>query len=289
MKRQLLDEIGIVLLRHSFTVKALTRTSFDIAARKQSSIMLLKVIEDASGLNQAVIQEMQQIAGSVGAVAVIVAEKAGAPLLDNVVYTRFNVYLLTPTTLNNCLENKLPFLFSTNAGPSAAIIGEKLRHEREEHGLSLNALAQKLGVSSTMIRRYESNDAMISAKTAETLFDIFGEKVFRRIRVFEQHAHPHPDPKSAVGKKYEKLGFDTVETKRAPFDFVARKEGEVIVSDMSDKTNPQLQAIARLLGTAQLTIFEKTKPKKTPALAKKEFLDFDDADELIKFIREFEE
>lgn len=289
MKPQLLDMVGVMLLRHGYTVRTLTRTSFDIAARNQASIILLKVVEDASALNQAVMREMLQVSSTVAAVPVIIAEKAGQPLTDNVIYTRFHVYLLTPNTLANCLENKLPFLFSTNAGPSAAVIGEKLRCEREEHGLSLNALAQKIGVSSTMIRRYEANDAMISAKTAEVLYDIFGGKVFRRIRVFEHQLVPHPNAQSSVGKKYETLGFDTVETRRAPFDMVAKKKEEVIITDVSDKVNPQLHAIARLLGADQLTIFEKHKPKKTPALAKKEFMDFDDADELIKFVREFEQ
>jgi hypothetical protein len=43
-----------------------------------------------------------------------------------------------------------------------------------------------------------------------------------------------------------------------------------------------------LLDAERLTIYKKKKPKDIPALTKKEFMEFEKASELIKFLKEFE-
>ena len=47
MKSSLIDKLGMFLLKDGFTVKSLTRTCFDLLARKQEKILLIKVLEDA--------------------------------------------------------------------------------------------------------------------------------------------------------------------------------------------------------------------------------------------------
>ncbi|MBI2659598.1 hypothetical protein HYX07_00375 [Candidatus Woesearchaeota archaeon] len=56
---------------------------------------------------------------------------------------------------------------------------------------------------------------------------------------------------------------------------------------MSDKVNPQMQSLSKLLEADNLVIFHKKKPKNMPSMTKKEFMDFDKANELVKFLREF--
>ena len=57
---------------------------------------------------------------------------------------------------------------------------------------------------------------------------------------------------------------------------------------MGDKTNPQLAPLKNLIEASTLVIFRKEKPKKVPALTKKEFLGFRNSREIIKFLKEFE-
>ena len=54
-------------------------------------------------------EEMNKIAGYINATSLIVAEKAGKELENNIVYTRFNLYTLNSNTFVNCINNK--FLF----------------------------------------------------------------------------------------------------------------------------------------------------------------------------------
>src|SRR3989344_756026 len=108
MKTEIIDKLAVFLLKDGFTVKTLTRTCFDLLARKQDRILLIKVLEDANAVSKEYTDEMNMVSSYVGAVPVIIAEKAGNKLEDNVLYTRFNLYTLNFTTfvnsINKCSE-----------------------------------------------------------------------------------------------------------------------------------------------------------------------------------------
>ena len=83
------------------------------------------------------------------------------------------------------------------------------------------------------------------------------------------------------------LGFDATETKKTPFDIISKKDKEIILTEVSDKVNPQMQSLSKLLDADNLVIFNKKKPKNVPSMTKKEFMEFDEANELVKFLKEF--
>jgi len=68
---------------------------------------------------------------------------------------------------------------------------------------------------------------------------------------------------------------------------IAKKDNEIILTEVGDKKHGKLHSIARLLDTDNLVIFNKKKPKDIPAVTKEEFLSFEKAKELIKFVKEF--
>jgi putative transcriptional regulator len=278
----------MLLLKKGYTIKILTRTCFDIIARKEETILLIKVLEDANSISEEYAKEMNRINAYVNGSPIIIAKKAGAQLHDNVVYSRFSIYCLNLASFKSCIENKLPFVRSDHAGLLAHINGDKLKKVREEEGLSLNALAKKVGVSVRMIQKYEDENADVTLNKALRMYNFFGDRVFEKVNVFSSVKAATSEPKTDVTKKYTELGFKATETKKVPFDVIAKKEKELILTEVGDKTNPQLQSLSRLIDADNLVIFKKKKPKNIPSLTKKEFLDFEKADELIKFLKEFE-
>jgi len=52
MKTEIIDKLAVFLLKDGFTVKTLTRTCFDLLARKQDRILLIKVLEDANSVSK---------------------------------------------------------------------------------------------------------------------------------------------------------------------------------------------------------------------------------------------
>ena len=136
MKQNLIDLISIYLLKKQFTIRVLTRTCFDLVARKGIQILLIKILEDANSINEEFAQEMKKVSNYFSASPLIISEKARNLLKDNIVYTRFGIYTLNFFTFKNCIENKMPFVKSTNAGLTANLIGNKLREIREREGFS---------------------------------------------------------------------------------------------------------------------------------------------------------
>lgn len=287
MKQTLLDKLNIYLLKQGFTIKNLTRTCFDIFARKNEQILLVKVLEDANSITREYAEEMKSVSSYINASPLIVAEKVGDRLDDNVVYSRFDIYTLNYETFLNCVNNKLPLLKRSQAGLTASIVGEKLKEKREAMGYSLNSLSKKIGVTSRMIMKYENENSEITLSRAKKLYDIFGNQVFHKVDVFSQHSSPQGKFETAVSRKYIELGFDAAETKKTPFDIIARKGNEIILTEVSDKVNPQMESLSKLLDADNLVIFNKKKPKNIPSMTKKEFMEFQEANELVKFLKEF--
>ncbi|MAG15481.1 hypothetical protein CMO88_00295 [Candidatus Woesearchaeota archaeon] len=288
MKKTLIDDIGILLLKHGFTVKSLRSGSFDLVARKDITILLIKILEDANSISKEYAEAMRKVSGYIDAAPIVITKKAGSYLEDGVVYSRFGVYTLNRNTFQSTLENRFPFILSSKAGLTAAVVGEKLKQKREESGLSLGEISRKVGVSKRMISKYESGLADVSVNKAVSLYKMFGSGIFRKVDVFQSWKSFPELRKSTVAGKYTDLGFEADDTKKVPFDVIAKKDKEIILTEVGDKRNPQLQPLQKLIEADTLIIFKDKKPKKVPALTKKEFLNFDSAKELIKFLKEFE-
>lgn len=288
MKQSLLEKVSIFLLKKGFTIKSLTRTAFDIVARRESVILLINVLEDANAVSEAYAMEMNKISSYVGGSSLIVAEKAGDKLQDNIVYSRFGIYTLNLTTFESCVENKFPFVKRDHSGIKAQVIGDKLKEIREREGISLNEIARKVGVSKRMVQKYESGESEVSVNKALRIYDVFGHRVFEKIDVFHHSSDLVHGGKGDVSKKYSELGFDALEAKKVPFDVIAKKEKELILTRVGDKPMPGMDSLSKLVDADRLTIYKKKRPKGIPALTKKEFMEFEKAKELVKFLKEFE-
>jgi len=287
MKNKIIDNLAVFLLKDGFTVKTLTRTCFDLLARRDDKILLIKVLEDANAMSKEYTDAMNLVSSYIGAVPIIIAEKAGNKLEDNVLYTRFNLYTFNFNTFVNSIKNKFPFVRRTQAGFTISIAGNKLKRKREEKGYSLNYLSKKVGVTSRMIDKYEKGNAEITISKAMKIYNIFGPKVFNEINIFSGKNKIESNYKSDLSKKYIDLGFEASDTNKTPFDIIAKKENELILTGIGDKTRRDFSSLSKLLDADNLIIFKKKKPKDIPAVTKEEFLEFEKANELIKFLKEF--
>ncbi len=301
MRQELLDKVNVLLLKKGFTLKNLARACFDVLARKEGQILLIKVLEDANSISRQHTQEMITVASYAHSSPIIIAEKAGTKLDDNVVYSRFDVHTLNYQTFLNCISNKFPFVRRGKAGLTASLAGKKFREKREELGYSLNALSKKIGVTSRSITKYENENSEVTINNAMKIYDLFGYHVFNKINIFRncsQQSKPdadmgkngeasRPPYYGTVSRKYIELGFDAAETKKTPFDIIAKKGDGIILTEVSDNVNPQMQPLSKLLEADNLVIFKKKKPKNIPSMTKEDFMDFEKANELMKFLKEF--
>jgi len=138
-----------------------------------------------------------------------------------------------------------------------------------------------------MIDKYEKGDSEITITKAMKIYDIFGHKVFNEINIFSGSNKIESNYHSDFSKKYIDLGFEASDTSKSPFDIIARKDNELILTEVGDKTRPDFSSLSKLLDADNLVIFKHKKPKDVPAVTREEFLEFDKANQLIKFLKEF--
>jgi len=287
MNQKPLEKVELFLLKKGFIVKSLTRSSFDILARKEGVILLVKVLEDANSINREYSEEMTSIASCISASSIIVADKAGARLQDNVVYVRFGMWTINPITFFNCINSKMPFIMSNQAGLTASLDSAKLKDKREELGHSINSVSKMVGVSGRMIFNYESRDSEVTVNTALKIHRIFGDNVFDEINIFETKAATPNKCTTDIANKYVNLGFEAADTRKTPFNVIAKKDNQIILTEVGDKVNPEVKSLSKLIDADNLVIFDKKKPKDLPSITKKEFFEFEEANDLIKFLKEF--
>ena len=286
MKQQLLQEVSVCLLKEAYTVKYFTNC-FDLVARKGENILLVKVVEDANSVQEEVIEQLKRIAQGIGASPLVVSHKAGQLLKDNVVYTRHGLYVVTVKTLQDSLQQKLPILLSKPSGLTARLLGEALSKKLESTDTSLGNLSRTLGISTRMVLKYKQGDAEISFQKAVKLYDVLGGEVFAPINIFTQENFSLLDKASPVSEKYHELGFATIATKKVPFALIAKKEHDLILTQVGDRVSKDVGNLSQLVDAQDLVIFKNRKPRHIAALSKEEFLDFEESGELLKFLKEF--
>ncbi len=137
-----------------------------------------------------------------------------------------------------------------------------------------------------MVQKYEKGEADVTVNKALKIYDIFGHNVFNKIDIFQTPKQTQSDKRSLVSKKYSDLGFESIDTKKVPFDVIAKKEKEIILTKVGDDTR-QLDSLSKLIDADKLVIFKKKRPKDIPALSKEEFMEFERAKELVKFLKEY--
>ena len=102
MKSDIYSSVIIDLLKKGYAVKNINGC-FDLVARKEGNILLIKVVEDPSSISDASLDEMKKLAYALGASPIILANKSGKRLI---IQMSFLFYLKELMTLNlQCLNS----------------------------------------------------------------------------------------------------------------------------------------------------------------------------------------
>ena len=224
-------------------------SSFDLAARRDSTLLLIKVLKNIDALDAEEAARILELGRLFPALALVIGQSSGASELDaGVVYTRYGVPIISEGTLQEYLDKALPpFLYASPGGTFARVDGERLRLLRQARGLSLGTLAGVAGVSRRAIQLYEEG-AGAELGVIERIESFFGEPIVRPSELFarpsrrsepaakDSNAGPAPPTVGATRKRartgdplrdgvldrLDDLGLEVVVTVRAPFDAFTR-------------------------------------------------------------------
>jgi putative transcriptional regulator len=235
-------------------------SSFDLAARRDSTLLLVKVLKNIDALDADEAARLLELGRLFPALSLVIGQTSGASELDpGVVYTRYGVPIISEETLQEYLDKALPpFLYASPGGTFARVDGERLRLLRQARGLSLGTLAGVAGVSRRAIQLYEEG-AGAELGVIDRIETFLGEPIVRPIELFERRppraAAPPKAGAEAAGSDPAKdgpatrrprsgdalrdgvldqldgMGLEVVVTVRAPFDAFTRTP-EILLASM---------------------------------------------------------
>jgi len=223
---------------------------FDFAARRRGQLAFVKVPGNIGCISSVDASELRSISACFSAAPLFVCDKArDRPLEDDTVYTRYEVYAVTPKTVEDVvLRDMQPLIGAGPGGYYVSLDGEAIKKRRQELGLSAGKLAELMGTSRRTVYGYERDMTKASVATAYNLEWILGVPVIKPINLFEP---PLPDMGlfatakrvlcknrflKSVLKKLVRCNFRVALTRRAPFDFIVQlpEEGVNIIGGVAD-------------------------------------------------------
>lgn len=299
--RETLARAGFFLSEES-GVRPLT---FDVVARRDDELLLVKVLTNVDGLTEAVAQELRLVAQFLTAAPLVIGERSSSRALeDGAVYLRYGVNIVTYETMREYLEEGVePLVYAAPGGFYVNLDGGKLRALREARGLSLGELAQAAGVSRRAIGMYEEGmGAMVDVATR--LEEFLEESLAKTSNPFEpsnakvelpRETPELPGLEGAMLRQMTRIGFRVAPMTRSPFSAIGKQEEIVFSGVAGDAPDLEKRAAATtnlcdVVEAYGVFFVEKTTTRVairgTPVVSRDELKGLDEAEDLLKILRE---
>ncbi|WP_297825304.1 transcriptional regulator [uncultured Methanobrevibacter sp.] len=308
-RSQLLKNIESLLRSQGYkTSDIYDQGSFDIVARKNLLILLLKTFQNIDSINERNAYEMKQLSNIFLASPIIIGEKSrNGYLEEGVIYERYDIPAIGFDTLKNMiLYNEYPEILADRGGYFVKIDGNVIKQYREEYSLSLKDLADLAHVSRATMYKYENEIVRANTETAMILEEILNTKVTLDIDLLKQPQKEEIEYNSSDDTlDLSKLGYGVVSTNKSPFDAVAKmksseKESPLIANVEKNRTEKTLKRMAIPLKDLSMVttsepvfIINNEKIKESigtiPVIKSWELKEFENSKELLKMIRERKE
>lgn len=307
-RSQMLQQIENLLKAQGYkTSDIYDQGSFDIVARKNLLILLLKTFQNIDSINESNAHEMKQLANIFLASPIIIGEKSRNGMLEEgVIYERYDIPTIGFETFKNMiLYNEYPEILADRGGYFVKIDGNVIKQYREEYSLSLKDLADLAHVSRATMYKYENEIVRANTETAMILEEILNTKVTLDIDLLKQ---PQKDIEYSNGDDtldLSKLGYGVVSTNKSPFDAVAKmkssdKHSPLMANVEKNRTEKTLKRMAIPLKDLSMVttsepvfIINNEKIKESigtiPVIRSWELKEFENSKELLKMIRERKE
>lgn len=232
-KSFLVNKIVNSLLSNQFKV-CTTQGCFDVVARKEYLLMIKSLI-NVDGLNQDQALSLRSISYFLSAYPLIVSIKTNRQFLsDEVIYSRFQVPVITPEMLSKILEEELvPAIQSSKGKHTVDIDTAGLREKRKELNLTLEQLAEIANISKKALYEIENNRVSPTSETVKKL-ESFLRTDLKNSYKFKATEKTYLKPKNEfqekVSKELSRIGIDNSSVYSAPFEIVGKEKFSLITN-----------------------------------------------------------
>ena len=235
--------------------------SFDVVARRDETLLLLKVLLNVDAFSKAAAEELKLVAMTLRGMPLLVGLRSGAGRLEpGVLYSRFGVPIISRETLSDFLVDGVPpFVFSAPGGLYVHMDRDVLQQARGERGMSIGSLAERAGVSRRTIQMYFEGMAA-TVDVAMRLEEFLGVPLVVPVDPFLK-APEHAELTTSwdaferfekeIFRKLVNLGYRVLPTVHSPFEaFTAEPASEGVyltgVGNAGEDVDEKVQIVAEV-------------------------------------------
>lgn len=257
MYAALIESVVKILQKAGFAVADLAETKprcFDVVARKDDTVLLLKVLYNVDSLKPEAAEEMKKLTKILHASPIVIGERFKFDFLERgVVYTRYGLPVVNLATFYDFVVDGIhPYVYSAPGGYYVKLDSERIKKARERLGLSVGDMAKMLGVSRRTVKKYEEGTDT-SLSIAAKIEEIMGTFVIKQIDLLNfVDADINEEEKELGGEEGEiieqlrVIGLSVYPVKQAPFDAVSQAKEDQILTGI--KQVREIEKRAKLLG-----------------------------------------
>lgn len=258
-RNEAVAEVQRILLDAGFAAsdpKDLVHAGFDIVARLEQVILVIKVVANANTAGGETLAGMRTLANAVRGAAIIVGLKSGVePVEDGVVYTRAGIPMISLTTLRDMIQDGIPpLVYAAGGGFYVEVDSEVLRKARQG-GLSLGDIADMAGVSRRTVKMYEDGmgaklDVALRLEQGlgADLIVPLDPLVCRDAGNAPGNSEEFRGLAREIFFRLSAIGYTVNSASRCPFDGVAEDNNTVLLAGI-DRRRPGLDRRARAIAT----------------------------------------
>jgi putative transcriptional regulator len=283
--------------------KEIIHSSFDLVARRDGLILVIKVALNADSVTEKAVSGMLTLSKTVKGSPLIVALKSGkAGIEDGVMYTRTNIPLISPQTLHDLFIEGVPPMVYAGSGGFYVKVDSDILKEARRRGISLGELAEASGVQRRTIQMYEEGMGA-KLEVALRLEERLGVELILPVDPLSSCdftiTASMEKPRGLAREVYGdlgRIGYSVELAKRCPYDALAH-DGKVLMFTGIDQKKPDMKKRAKAMTNLSRilekhsVIFvdrmgERVNLEGAPLIGSRELSKIDDKKRVIELIEE---
>ena len=284
------------LLKKEFEV-FLTRGCFDIAAKREN-LLLIKSLINIDGFNSQQARSLRTVSYFLAACPFVVSMRNNrGSLADGMIYSRFDVPVVTPRLFENILEEDAYNTKSAKGRHTAEVDTDALRSKRYELKFTLEELADIIGISKKALYEIENKRTSPTERTAKKLERILKIKlcsIYKPQPAEPTYAKPANKLQKIVSTELSRIGMKNSPVQHAPFEIIGKEKFSVItgLSANTKKIRREASAVKKLSSIFSSSAFfvakrsEEKSVSGVPVLLEQELPEIESVKELKKLIKE---
>ncbi len=287
------------LLKKEFEV-FLTRGCFDIAAKREN-LVLIKSLINIDGLSPNQAQNLRTVSYFLSAHPFVVSARNNrSSLADDMIYSRFDLPVVTLRMFENIIEEEAYASKSAKGRHTTEIDTDALRTKRYELKFTLDELANLVGISKKALYEIENkrtNPTEGTLKKLERTLKIKLRNIYKPQPAEQTYTKPANKLQKTVNKELNRMGVENSPVQHAPFEIIGKERFSVItgLSVNTKKIKHEAVIVKKLSGIFSSSAFFVSKRTEhrsvdgVPVLLEEELPEIESARQLKKLIEETDE